>query len=105
MIAEIANFRQFRSRLKEYIDKALKGKNIVIKSKDREVILLSMKEYRELTGDETDYLLSSEANKKHLSEGIKQVQGGFIITAKSHRLAPFSTPGIESGVYKPLIIR
>ena len=76
MIGEIANFRDFRNKLTEYINKAVKGQNIIIKSKDREVVLLSMKEYRELTGDETEYLLASESNKKHLLEGIKQIKKG-----------------------------
>lgn len=76
MIGEIANFREFRNKLTEYINKAVKGQSIIVKSKDREVVLLSMKEYRELTGDETEYLLSSEANKKHLLEGKDQIQKG-----------------------------
>jgi len=76
MIDQIVNFREFRSRLTEYINKAVKGRSIIVKSKDREVVLLGMEEYRELTGDETAYLLSSEANKKHLLEGIDQIRKG-----------------------------
>ena len=76
MIGEITNFRDFRNRLTEYINKAVNGQSIIVKSKDREVILLSMKEYRELTGDETSYLLSSESNKKHLLKGIRQIREG-----------------------------
>ena len=74
MIGEIANFRDFRRRLTDYINKAIKGEPVIIKSKDREVVLISMEEYRKLTGDETDYLLATEANRRHLEKGMRQVR-------------------------------
>ncbi len=76
MIAKIANLRDFRKKLTEYINRAVKGRSIIVKSKDREVVLLSMREYRELTGDETKYLLFSESNREHLLEGIRQIEKG-----------------------------
>lgn len=76
MISEIANFRDFRSQLSTYINRVLQGENIAIKSKNREVVLISLEEYKELTGDETEYLLSSDANRKHLEEGMEQVRKG-----------------------------
>jgi prevent-host-death family protein len=76
MIDQIVNFREFRKKLAEYINKAMEGRSIIIKSKNREVVILSLEEYRDLTGDETAYLLSSKANKKHLLQGIDQVQKG-----------------------------
>ena len=55
MIAEIANFRNFREKLRHYLDQTLAGNAIAIKSKEREVVLISMEEHRTLTLDETEY--------------------------------------------------
>ena len=76
MIGEIANFRDFRRRLKEYLDKVMEGTTVMIKSKDRNVVMMSMDEYLQLTGDETEYLLASESNRRHLQEGMEQVDRG-----------------------------
>ncbi|MDX1410105.1 MAG: type II toxin-antitoxin system Phd/YefM family antitoxin [Saprospiraceae bacterium] len=76
MIGEIANFRDFRRRLKEYLDKVMEGTTMMIKSKDRNVVMMSMDEYLQLTGDETEYLLASESNRRHLQEGMEQVDRG-----------------------------
>jgi len=76
MIQEIVNFRNFREKLRYYLDLTVAGKAIAIKSKEREVVLMSMEEYRNLTMDETEYLLSSEANKKHLEESIEEIKQG-----------------------------
>ncbi|MEQ9424100.1 MAG: type II toxin-antitoxin system Phd/YefM family antitoxin [Cyclobacteriaceae bacterium] len=76
MVSEIINFREFRSRLSDYINKALNAGAVLVKSKNREVVLISLDEYRQLTGDETDYLLSSKANRKHLEESIQQFDEG-----------------------------
>ncbi len=76
MISEITNFRNFRQRLSYYLDKVKKEGAVAIKSKDREAVLISMEEYRELTMDETEYLLASEANKKHLMESIQEIREG-----------------------------
>lgn len=76
MIGEIANFRDFRRRLKDYIDKAVKGHTVIVKSRNRSVVMLSLQEYQKLTGDETDYLLASEKNRQHLGEGMEQVDKG-----------------------------
>ena len=76
MIKEITNFRNFREKLRYYLDQTISGNAIAIKSKEREVVLISMEEYRNLTMDETEYLLSSEANKKHLEESREQAMSG-----------------------------
>ena len=76
MIQEITNFRNFREKLRYYLDQTVSGNAIAIKSKEREVVLISMEEYRNLTMDETDYLLSSEANKKHLMESMQEARDG-----------------------------
>ena len=76
MIGEIANFRDLRRRLKEYIDKVVDGQTVIVRSKNRSVVMLSLKEYMKLTGDETDYLLATESNRQHLQEGMEQVEEG-----------------------------
>ena len=86
MIQEITNFRNFREKLQYYLDQTLSGKVIAIKSKEREVVLISMEEYRNLTMDETECLLSSEAEKKHLIESRKEAKEGKITRIKTEDL-------------------
>ena len=74
MLTKIINLRNFRARLSHYVSQVMKGDNIVINSKGREVVLISLEEYKKLTGDETDYLFSTEANKTHLLKGKEEVE-------------------------------
>ena len=76
MISEITNFRNFRQKLSHYLDKVKTDGAVAIKSKDREAVLISMEKYRELTMDETEYLLSTEANKEHLLRSIQDLRDG-----------------------------
>ncbi len=86
MVSEIINLRNFRSRISDYINKAMSGENVIIKSKDREVVLISLNDYRKLTGDETDYLFSTDANKRHLLEGMEEIEKGETVKVKIDEL-------------------
>ncbi|MCP4457140.1 MAG: prevent-host-death protein [Cytophagales bacterium] len=86
MIQEITNFRNFREKLRYYLDQTVSGKAIAIKSKEREVVLISMEEYRNLTMDDTEYLLSTEANKEHLMESRQEAKEGKLNRIKTEVL-------------------
>jgi antitoxin YefM len=67
---QVTNVSEFRKNLKKYID-GVAGTHhkVIINSNGKSVVVMSLEEYNDL--DETDYLLSSEANAKRLNEAIE----------------------------------
>ncbi len=67
---QVTNISEFRKNLKKYID-GVAGTHhkVIINSNGKSVVVMSLDEYNEM--DETDYLLSSEENKKRLDAAIK----------------------------------
>lgn len=75
-----------RSRIKYFFNLVVESSEILIiprTSDDDGVVILSLKEYNALT--ETNYLLSSEANRKRLLESIRQLE--------NEKLIPFEPGG------------
>ena len=73
-----------RSNMKAYFDEVSQSSEILIiprnNQDDDAVVVMSLAEYNSLK--ETEYLLSSRANAKHLMDSIEQMEAG--------KLRPFS---------------
>jgi len=67
-----------RAKMKYYFDVISESKDVIIiprnNNDDDAIVIMSIKEYNSLT--ETEYLLSSPANRKRLEESINQVKEG-----------------------------
>ena len=63
----------FRLNANELTADLLKAIRLAFKNKNIEIIISE-------TVDETDYLLSSPANKKHLEQSISEIQSGRNVT-------------------------
>lgn len=72
---EIVNFTEFRSNLKNWLDKAVDDVcDIVIKRKNgKDLVLISLDEYNSLK--ETAYLLTGK-NRDVLLKSIKELESG-----------------------------
>jgi len=77
------NISLFRKNLKKYIDSVTEDNETLIIPRNKEenaVVILSMETYNALK--ETDYLLSSEANRNRLMESIVQAREGKTVKMK-----------------------
>jgi len=67
-----------RSKIKYYLDQVSNSSEIIIvprnNNEDDAIVIMSIGEYNSLK--ETEYLLSTENNRKRLEESIKQFEAG-----------------------------
>lgn len=67
---QVTNISEFRKNLKTYFNNvADKNNTVVVNSNGKSVMIISLDEYNKM--DETEYLLSSKANKARLKSAIK----------------------------------
>lgn len=73
---EVLNYTEFRKKMKESPDRISDDNDIVIvsRSKNKNVVLLSMSEYN--SWNETLFLIKSEKNRKRLEESIDEMKKG-----------------------------
>ena len=71
---EITTYSNFRQHLKSFLDKVIESNTplYVKRTKGDDVVVLSKSDYESM--EETLYLLSSEKNRTHLLESIKQAE-------------------------------
>jgi antitoxin YefM len=75
-------YTDLRQNLKTYMDKVFQDNDplIITRKNSENVVLISIDEYNSLM--ETNYLLSNEANSKHLKKSITQHKSGKIKSKK-----------------------
>ena len=72
------NYSDLRRHLKTYLDRVYEDREalIVTRKNNENVVLLSIDQYNSLV--ETDYLLSSEANARHLVDSLRNARAGAV---------------------------
>ena len=73
---EAVNYSEFRSNMKNYMDSTYQNHEtlIVTRKKGENIVVMSVEDYNSLM--ETNHLLSSPNNAKHLLESIEQAKAG-----------------------------
>ena len=72
----VANYSEFRTGLKKYLDEVENNNEtlIVKRSGGKGTVVISLAEYNSMM--ETAYLLGNRANRRHLEESLDQMKAG-----------------------------
>jgi len=73
---EAVLYSELRKNLKKYFDYAYHNHEpvIVTRKNQENVVIISLEDYNSIT--ETQYLMSTEANRRNLDESIAQLRAG-----------------------------
>jgi len=76
---QVVNFTEARNNLKSLFDDVyLNYEDVIVNRKNGEnVVIISLDKYNSL--NETEYLMRSPANRKHLMESMKQLEEGNVV--------------------------
>jgi len=74
----VTTISKFRKNTKDYFDQVIEDMDtlLITRSDGQTVVVMTLDDYNSKI--ETDYLNSSEANKKHLEKSIAQARAGKI---------------------------
>jgi antitoxin YefM len=72
----VTTISKFRKNAKNYFDQIIEDKDtlLITRSDGQTVVVMTLDDYNSKV--ETDYLNSSEANRKHLEKSIAQAKAG-----------------------------
>ena len=72
----VVSYSDLRKHLKDHLDEVCRDRQalVVTRRNDEHVVVISMDEYRSLA--ETEYLLSEEANARHLRDSLREARSG-----------------------------
>lgn len=77
---QVVNFTEARNNLKSLFDDVYHNyEDVIVNRKNGEnVVIISLDKYNSM--NETEYLMRSPANRKHLLESMKQIEEGRVVT-------------------------
>lgn len=71
----VANISEFRKNLKSYIDKVSDNNDtLIVTGSGKTVVMISLDDFNSY--DETEYLLSNDANKAMMHKAKKEIENG-----------------------------
>ena len=87
----VANISQFRKDLKYYIDSVTDNNDtLIVNGNGKTVVVMSLDNYNSM--DETDYLMSTPANKEMMYKSLQQLKEGKVVTKTIAELEKMVVP-------------
>ena len=87
----VANISQFRKDLKYYIDSVTDNNDtLFVNGNGKTVVVMSLDNYNSM--DETDYLMSTPANKEMMYKSLQQLKEGKVVTKTIAELEKMVVP-------------
>lgn len=81
----VANVSQFRKNLKHYIDSVAGNHDtLILNANGKSVVVISLEEYNSI--EETEYLLSTPANKKMMYKALDEINNGKMVAKTNEEL-------------------
>jgi len=76
---QAVSYSEARKRMKEYLDHVYENHDplIITRKNNENVVVISLEDYNALT--ETNYLLASGSNKRHLFASLENVERGELL--------------------------
>jgi antitoxin YefM len=93
----VANISQFRKNLKFYIDSVADNHDtLIVNGNGKTVVMVTLDKFNEM--DETEYLLSTPANKTMMERALAQSKEGIFISKTMEELeAMVNVPSPKKG--------